>query len=229
MLFNRKAGGGVIPHKTDRPREKLERSGVSSLKDEELLAILLSTGTAGKNVFSLAKELLKKYKGKELLKVSLKELKSKKGIGLAKACTLLSAFELTQRLLEDHSPWIPTMESPRDVLVQVQEIRSRKKENFLVLYLNARNQLLHKEFVSIGTLNSTLVHPREVFAPAIAHAAAGIILAHNHPSGDCQPSEEDLALTKRLIAAGELLGIEVLDHMIVSPTAYLSMKEKSLL
>lgn len=219
----------MIPPRVDRPREKLEKVGAASLKDEELLAILLSTGTAGKNVFSLAKELLKKYKGKQLLNVSLEELKSQKGIGLAKACTLLASFELTQRLLDDDASGVPRLESPRDVLAQVQEIRSRKKEIFLVLYLNARNQLLHKEFVSIGTLNSTLVHPREVFAPAISHAAASLILAHNHPSGDCQPSEEDVALTKRLISAGELLGIEVLDHLIITPTAYLSMKEKSLM
>lgn len=216
-------------HKVDRPRERLEKLGPSALRDEELLAILLGTGTAGKDVLSLSKELLRNYKGKKLWEVSLDELQSKKGIGLAKASILLASFELSKRLLNSDAHALPALQAPRDVLAQVQEIRSRKKENFVVLYLNARNQLLHKEFVSIGSLNAALVHPREVFAPAIQHASASVILTHNHPSGDCQPSSEDIELTKRLVSAGELLGIEVLDHLIVSNSNYLSLKEQSLM
>lgn len=216
-------------HKLDRPREKLEKLGVSALREEELLAIMLGTGTSGKDVLSLSKELLKKYDGKKLLRISLEELKSKKGIGSAKASVLLAAFELTKRFLENDSNTIPAVKTPQDVLAQVHEIRSRKKENFVVLYLNARNQLIHREFVSIGSLDSTVVHPREVFAPAIQNSSASVILTHNHPSGDCQPSSEDIELTKRLVAAGELLGIEVLDHLIVSNSGYLSMREKGLM
>lgn len=215
--------------KVDRPREKLEKLGVSALREAELLALLLGTGTRGKDVLSLSNELLKTYPGKKLLEVSLQELKSKKGIGLAKACVLLSGFELSKRLLESDSTAALSVQTPRDVLAQVQEIRSRKKENFVVLYLNARNQLLHKEFVSIGSLNSTVVHPREVFVPALQHFSASIVLAHNHPSGDCQPSSEDIELTRRLASAGKLLGIEVLDHLIVSHSGYLSMKEQNLM
>lgn len=214
-------------HKVNRPRERMEKTGACALKDEELLAIMLGTGTVGKDVTALAKEILRAYPGKNLCAVSLKELKSRKGIGLAKASLLLAAFELSKRLLypeEDCS-----IQTARDVLPHVQEIRSRKKENFVVLYLNARNQMIVKEYVSIGTLNSSLVHPREVFAPAIQHSAASVILCHNHPSGDCQPSPEDLQLTRQLISAGELLGIEVLDHLILSQSGYLSMKEQKII
>lgn len=216
-------------YKQDRPREKLERLGAESLRDEELLAILLRTGTNGKDVTLLSKELLKKYDRQNFLKVSLEELKKQKGIGLTKASVLIAAFELSKRFLRVISDSVPTIQSPRDVLAQVQEILHRKKENFVVLYLNARNQLIHKEFVSIGSLNSALVHPREVFLPAIQHLSASIILIHNHPSGDCDPSSEDIELTRRLVSAGELLGIEVLDHLIVSSSTYLSMKEKGLM
>lgn len=215
--------------KIDRPREKLEKSGPAALRDEELLAILLGTGTEGKDVLSLSRDLIKQYGPKKLMQASIDELKLKKGIGLAKACTLLAGFELSKRFLDKDSNGTPSIQSPRDVLAQVQEIRSRKKEHFVVLYLNARNQLIHKEFVSIGSLNATLVHPREVFSPAIQHAAASLILTHNHPSGDCEPSQEDIELTKRLISAGELLGIDVLDHLIVSSENFLSLKERNLI
>ena len=216
-------------HKTVRPREKMQRSGPASLREEELLAILLGTGTPGKDVLALSREILKNYPDQKLLKISLNELRSRKGIGIAKACVLLAAFELTQRLLTQGDDQGTSIQRPKDALVYVQEIRSRKKEHFIVLYLNARNQVIYKEFVSIGTLNSSLVHPREVFAPALQHSAAGIVLAHNHPSGNCSPSSEDLELTQQLKSAGELLGIEVLDHLVVSETNYMSMKEKNLI
>lgn len=216
-------------HPSFRPRERLQRLGPAALKNDELLAILLGTGTAGKSVMQLSRDLLRGYSDKSMADASYPELRSRKGIGPAKACVILAAFELTRRLTGNDPAPAVSIQSPRDALVHLYDIRARKKEHFVVLYLNARNQLLHKDCVSVGTLNSSLVHPREVFAPAIEHSAAGVILAHNHPSGDCQPSREDLELTKRIASAGELLGIEVLDHLVVSASGHCSLKEKALL
>jgi DNA repair protein RadC len=149
-----------------------------------------------------------------------------KGIGPSKVCSLLAAFELTKRALEVEDNNLPAINSARDAVAQLQELRTAKKENFIVLYLNARNQLIHKETISVGTLNASLVHPREVFKPAIDHLAAGIIIAHNHPSGELVASEEDIKVTKRLAGAGELFGIEVIDHLIIVTGGFISLKEK---
>ncbi len=207
------------------PREKLERMGPAGLKEEELLSILFGTGTRGKDVLTLSRELIRTFDNCKLLKASLADLTKVKGIGSAKASVLIAAFELSQRLMDRDNGSVPRVEKPQDALVHVQEIRGRKKEHFVALYLDARNRIVHREFVSIGSLNTTVVHPREVFVPAIQHTCASVILCHNHPSGDCEPSPEDVELTRRLISAGELLGIEVLDHLVVSDKNYLSMKE----
>jgi DNA repair protein RadC len=210
----------------ERPREKLIEKGPSGLKDKELLAILLGTGRAGKSVLEIAQEILSKHPMKNLLILDYKKLAEIKGIGPSKACSLLAAFELTKRALEVEDNNLPTINSARDAVAQLQELRIAKKENFIVLYLNARNQLIHKEIISVGTLNASLVHPREVFKPAIDHLAAGIIIAHNHPSGELVASEEDIKVTKRLATAGELFGIEVIDHLIVAAGGFISLKEK---
>jgi DNA repair protein RadC len=211
-------------HRIEKPREKLARGGTGVLKDEELLAILLRTGYAGKDVLALSRELTRRFPGKKLFELSYKELSSIKGIGGTRAATLLAAWELAQRH-GSNGNGLPTITTPDDACAQVTEIRKRNKENFLVLYLNTRNQLLHKEFVSIGTLNASLVHPREVFEPALRHSAAAVILVHNHPSGDPTPSQEDRELTRRLAEAGRLLGVEVLDHVIVSAARRYSLQE----
>lgn len=202
--------------KHERPREKMIERGAVNLKDKELLAILLRTGREGKSVIEIADEVLKKYAMKKLLSLDIKELAKVKGIGQDKACTLLAAFELTKRALEVEDNNLPKINCARDAIAHLQELRMAKKEHFVVLYLNARNQLIHKETISVGTLNASLVHPREVFKPAIDHLAASIILAHNHPSGDVEPSEGDLSLTKRLDEAGKLLGIDIIDHVIIT-------------
>jgi DNA repair protein RadC len=210
-----------------RPREKLIEQGPANLKDKELLAVLLGTGRAGKNVLEVAGEILAKHPMKNLLILDYEKISKIKGIGPGKACSLLAAFELTKRALEVEDNNLPTINSARDAVDQLQELRAAKKENFIALYLNARNQLIHKEIISIGTLNASLVHPREVFEPALRILASQIIVAHNHPSGDLSPSEEDVKITKRLTAAGELLGIEVLDHLIVVENNFSSLKESS--
>jgi len=208
-----------------RPREKLVEKGPAGLKDKELLAILLGSGRAGKNVLEIAEEILVKHPMKNLLILDYEKLAQVKGIGPSKACSLLAAFELTKRALEVEDNNLPTINSARDAVAQLQELRIAKKENFIVLYLNARNQLIHKEIISIGTLNASLVHPREVFEPALRNLASQTIIAHNHPSGDITPSDEDLKITKRLREAGELLGIEVLDHIIIAENNFSSLKE----
>jgi DNA repair protein RadC len=215
-------------HRTEKPREKIARRGAETLKDEELLAALLRTGYKGKDVLALSRDLAKKYPGRKMFELPFRELSRVKGVGAAKAASLLAAWELAKRHQNGHGG-LPVIQTPEAVCDQVTEIRARKKEHFLVLYLNTRNQLLAKEFVSIGTVNASLVHPRECFEPALRVSAASVILVHNHPSGDPSPSEEDRELTRRLAEAGRLLGIDVLDHVIVAEHRHFSLQENGLM
>jgi DNA repair protein RadC len=171
----------------------------------------------------VAGEILRKFPMKKLLAMDHKDLVRIKGIDSGKACSLLAAFELTKRALDVEDNNLPAINSAKDAAAHLQELAAAKKEHFTVLYLNARNQLIHKETISIGTLNASLVHPREVFKPAIDHLAASIIAAHNHPSGGCEPSEADLELTRRLKEAGKLLGIELNDHLVITRNGFRSI------
>jgi len=215
--------------KSDRPREKLVAKGAENLKDSELLAILLRTGKAGKNVIEIASQILSKHSKKRLLQMTYQDLIKISGIDSAKATTLLAAFELSKRALEVNDTNLPTINNAKDAVAQLADLRDLKKEHFVALYINARNKLIHRDLVSIGTLNANLVHPREVFEPAIARASVQIIVAHNHPSGDPEPSEDDLVITKKLVESGKLLGIELIDHIIITKTGYLSFKDKKLI
>jgi len=215
--------------KVDRPREKLIAKGAENLKDSELLAILLRTGRAGKNVIEIASQILTKHSKKRLLQMTYEDLLKIKGIDSAKATTLLAAFELSKRALEVDDSNLPIISTPKDAVAQLTELRQNKREHFVALYLNARSQLVHKETISMGTLNANLVHPREVFEPALRYSAASIMIAHNHPSGDSKPSEDDLEITKRLAEAGKMMGVEVLDHVIVTKNNYFSFKDEKLL
>jgi len=207
----------------EQPREKLMERGPANLRDAELMAILLGTGIEGRDVLSLSRDILVRFPKSRLLALDFKTLSSIKGIGPAKACLLLAAFELSKRALEVEDNSLPIIRNAREAVLHLQDIRRAKKEHFVALYLNARNQLLHKETISVGTLNASLVHPREVFKPAIDHLAATVIVAHNHPSGGLEPSEADVMLTGRLHDAGELLGIELRDHLIVTGEAFQSI------
>ena len=209
-----------------KPRERLIQRGAGSLRDHELLAILLGSGIKGQHVLDLAASILEKYPDGTLAQLPYAELEKIRGIGPAKACALLAATELIRRWLHTDEGSLPAIESPQDAADQVPELRRAKKEHFVALYLNARNQLLSKETVSVGTLTANLVHPREVFQPAVAQSAASVILVHNHPSGDPNPSPEDLTLTARLREAGELMGITVLDHVVLGERALVSFKEQ---
>ncbi len=213
--------------KVDRPREKLIKYGPEKLSNSELLAILLRTGKKGENVVELASKILKKFGAKNLTNLEFDELKKYPGLGPAKACEVVACFELGKRLLKDKKAQIYL--SPKDVWDELKDLRDHKKEHFVTFFLDSRNQEIKREIISVGSLNASLVHPREVFEPAVKNLAAQVILAHNHPSGDTDPSEEDLEMTKRLVEAGKILGIEVVDHIIVTKNSFLSFKEKNLI
>ena len=210
--------------KIERPREKLEKYGPEKLSNSELLAILLRTGGKGINVIELARKILGKFSGSGLAKADIKELKNTFGLGAAKACEILACFELSKRLLQNKKSQIYL--TPKDVWQELKDLRDNKKEHFVIFFLDARNQEIKREIISVGSLNANLVHPREVFEPAVRYLAAQVILSHNHPSGDTEPSEDDKQITKRLAAAGKILGIEVIDHIIVAKDEFTSLKEK---
>lgn len=201
----------------ERPRERLWRLGAEMLKTEELLAILLRTGIQGKSAVALAAELLRDY-GQSLnalAKANQAELARKKGVGRIKAIQLKAAFELARRMVAERCDREP-ITAPEDAAARLrEEFRAEDREVFRVLLLDTKNRLIRISKVSVGTVNASLVEPREVFKEAITHSATAVILAHNHPSGDPTPSSEDVAITKRLVKAGELLNITVQDHIIV--------------
>ena len=213
--------------KIDRPREKLEKYGPERLSNSELLAILLRTGSEGINVVELAGKILKKFGSAGLAKAPIEELKNTFGLGPVKACEIIACFEFGRRLLQNKQSAL--ILSPQDVWNELKDLRDHKKEHFVVFFLDSRNQEIKREIVSIGSLNTNLVHPREVFEPAVRHLAAQVIVAHNHPAGDPSPSQEDSDITKQLVDAGRLLGIELKDHVIVSKTNFFSFKEHKLL
>jgi DNA repair protein RadC len=219
----------IEPHPDQLPRERLLRLGPEALKDHELLAIILGTGFKGRHVLSVAQDILARQPKEELLASDVTTLSRHAGLGKAKAGVLVAAFELARRALDQGLGVLPVIAQPTDTVALLAEIKDQRKEHFLCLYLNARNQVIHKEVISIGSLSASIVHPREVFQVALNHAAASVILAHNHPSGDVSPSQEDIELTRRLVAAGEIMGIEVLDHIIIGSAEILSLREKGLL
>ncbi len=208
--------------KFDRPREKMEKYGPGKLTNAELLAILLRTGTKDLNVLKLSQKILQKFGNEKFIDITIDELKTIHGLGTAKACEIIACFELGRRILKDKKSSI--LLSPKDVWERMEDIRGSKKEHFVAFYLDSRNQEIQREIISVGTLNESLVHPREVFEGAIKHNAAGIILAHNHPSGDLEPSEADIEITKKLIHAGKILDIEIIDHIIITKDSSISIK-----
>ncbi|MDO8522383.1 MAG: DNA repair protein RadC [bacterium] len=209
----------------ERPREKLMEKGAENLTDVELLAILLRTGRAGKSALDIAESILTKYSKKRILDITLADLRAIKGIDAGKACTLLAAFEFTKRATGAHKNGRPIIQSTEDALAQLHDVRSHKKEHFVALYLNARNELVHREDISVGTVNASIVHPRDVFAPALEHNATVVIVAHNHPSGSPDPSPEDYDVTARLKDAGKLIGVQLLYHLILTKDGHATIHQ----
>lgn len=205
-----------------RPREKLMEMGMSALKDYELLAILLRAGSGNQDVLSLARTILKRLPLSKPQDISMENLVCIKGVGISGAAAIVAAMELSRRAARASS--MPGINSPEDVVKVISFIRSKKREYFVGLYLNARNQLITSEIISIGTIDMSIAHPREVFKPAIRHNAVSVIIAHNHPSGNVEPSQEDIALTRRLIDVGVILDIQLQDHVIVTHKKYYSLQ-----
>lgn len=211
--------------KSIRPREKLEKLGVDNLTNEELLALLLSTGTKKTNVINLSKNLLNQIKLKGLKQTTLAQLSTINGVGKVKATKILAAVELGKRLFSPSSLNKVTVENTQDVINEVSQIASKKQEHIIVLYLNARHELIQKEIVALGKVNSALIEPKEVLGPALTTPCTGFIIAHNHPSNDPTPSREDIQFTVRLQKAAEIVGIDMIDHLIVCESSYFSFKE----
>lgn len=196
--------------------------------DHELVGILLGRDPESPATARLCERIFSLFSGRALSPVTREEVGKNCGVGGEEAAKLSAAIELARRLLwPDEGPG--PLKSPRDACRAAAAIRTADREHFIALYLNSRNVVIHEETVSIGSLNANIVHPREVFRPAIVRGAAAIILVHNHPSGDVSPSKEDLSLTSRLVEAGRLIGIEVLDHIIISGHRYLSFRSESYL
>ncbi|MFQ5621614.1 MAG: DNA repair protein RadC [Candidatus Nanoarchaeia archaeon] len=214
----------------ERPRERLINSGPNALSDAELLAIVISKGTYKENVLDMTKRLLKKYNLGALSQITVSELKGIFGIGEAKACQIIAAFELGKRLASYTDSPSLKIESAADVVrLCGLKMRDLKKEHLKGFYLNSRKRLIKSETISIGSLDANLVHPREIFKTALAESAAGVILVHNHPSGNPTPSEEDIAITRQIAKAGKIMGIELLDHIIVSSGGFVSLMELGVL
>jgi DNA repair protein RadC len=212
-------------HKHDKPREKLLAKGVGALKNEELLAVLLGSGVQGKDVRKLAKEIAALIdKNFDLL--SLKDLCEIHGLGLAKASQILASIELSKRYLIQNNRCIT---DAADVYAELKAFTAKAQEHFLTITLDGASHIINTRTVFIGTLNQSLVHPREVFADAIADRAAGIIIAHNHPSGTLEPSRADIQITDRLKEVSRLVGIELLDHVILAKEGYYSFSDEGLL
>lgn len=218
-------------HEADRPRERLIRQGAESLSNQELLAILLRTGTKESSVLALANRVLVDFEKLHALKhATFEEITSIKGIGEAKAVQLLAAIELGRRLAQKEIDSRYTIRSPEDAATFLMpEMEPLTQEHFVALFLNTKNQIIHKQTIFIGSLNASIVHPRELYREAIKRSAASIICAHNHPSGSATPSPEDIEVTLRLQEAGVIIGIELLDHVIIGNHQYISMKEQGLM
>lgn len=212
-----------------KPREKLIKYGPDVLKIPELVSIILNTGYRDENVLELSHRIIKEYGSRAIAsEKNVGRLMETLGIPLVKACQIVACFELGRRFFQEEPGKMPTIRGPEDVYIYLEDMRKLKKEQFRGLYLNARNKVIHDEVVSIGTLTANLVHPREVFQPAIEYLACGVIVAHNHPSGDPEPSEDDLEITKKLTTVGKTMDIELLDHIIIGRNKYVSLKEKEM-
>jgi DNA repair protein RadC len=213
----------------ERPRERLVSFGAGALSNAELIAIILGSGNSKENILDLSKRLLKKNDLRSLSQLSVSELRKNFGIGEAKACQIVACFELGRRFASDKNGNRKRIKTSIDAAnLLFAELRDLKREVFKGIYLDAKNKVLREETIFTGSLDMNVIHPREIFKIAIAESAAGIIIAHNHPSGDPSPSKEDIELTLRLKEAGKIIGIDILDHLIIGDW-WISLKEEGMI
>lgn len=208
-----------------RPREKLLAKGTKHLSDAELLAVLLGTGCAKQNVLTLSELLLNHIPLKKLSSVALNELTSFPGVGQLKAFRILAALELGERVYAPVHLNKVVITSTKETIAELKEYVAKKQEYLVALYLNARHELIQKEVIGIGSLNSLVITPKEIFSPALQMPCTAVIVAHNHPSGDPHPSDDDIRFTKRIHEAGEVMGIQLLDHIIIANSSYYSFRD----
>ncbi len=214
----------LLPH--ERPREKLAELGVKNLTDKELVAVILRTGTIKTNVLKTASKILQRLSLKEISRMSVGRLQRVSGLGPAYASSLIAAVELGNRVHDANSI---SLTQPEQIVQLISDITYKKQEHFVCLYVNARHNLIAKRTISIGTVDTSLAHPREIFRPGIEMGASYIIIAHNHPSGDPEPSDADMMLTARVVEVGEVIGIQVIDHVIIGGKGWVSLKRKEMM
>lgn len=212
-----------LPEK-DKPREKLVLNGPSDLSSSELLAIILNTGDKKEGVLELSSRLLKEYGEKAIIsQTDANKLSKDLNISIIKACQIIACFELGRRFFQKKPHGSVTLRSAKQAFEHLKDMGGLAKENFRGLYLNSRYQLIHDEVISVGSLTSSLVHPREVFKPALEYSAAAVIIAHNHPSGSLKITEADLEVSLKLAEAGRILGIDVLDHLLIAKNKFINV------
>lgn len=217
-----------MTNKQELPRERFKSNGIKALSNQELIALLIGSGTKSLSVFELAKQLMETLPEgmADLEHLSFEDLMAYNGIGEGKACQIIAGIEIGRRVYHGRTTQKNKVLGPSDIgQLLMSELRYKRQEHFVVVLLDTKNQVIAVETVSMGTLNATLVHPREVFTRAIKRSAHGVILVHNHPSGIPEPSKEDLDLTARLVEAGKIIGIHVLDHVIIGDGVWHSLKE----
>ena len=208
----------------EKPREKLIKKGPETLLSQELLAIILAQGTRKEEVLTMANRIFKEYGEKSILfETNVEKLQKALDIPITKACQIVACFELGRRFFQKKQGKKIFIRSAKDVFSYLSDMRDLEKEHLRGLYLNSRNYLLHDELISIGSLTANIIHPREVFRPALEYSATSIILAHNHPSGSAKPSEADMVITEQLVKAGQNLGINLVDHVIIAKNKFFSI------
>ncbi len=211
----------------DRPREKIAKKGVSALSDNELIEVIIGRGTMGNDVRKISKEIASLVE-RSPQEICYEDLLKIEGVGPSKASQIMACFELGRRHFRSEAS-VHKVTKPEDVLFLVADLREKRQEHFICITLNGAGEVLGNRTITVGLLNHSLVHPREVFADAITDRAASIICVHNHPSGSLEPSSQDIAITTQLREAGALVGIQLIDHIIVTKTGHLSMRERGLL
>lgn len=212
--------------KDDKPREKMLRLGAKALSSAELLAIILNTGTKKEEVINMADRILKEYgKNSIINEKNPRNIEKEFSLPIVKSCQIVACFELGKRFFKEEKIGTITIRNAKQAFNNLRDMGKLNKEHFRGLYLNSRYKLIHIETISIGTLDASIIHPREVFRPALEHSASAIIIAHNHPSGVLKASTEDLEVNKKLSEAGKILGIEVLDHLIISKNKFISLSQ----
>ncbi len=213
----------------EQPREKLIKNGPKYLSDSELLAIILRVGNRNQSVLELSREILERFSIKDLSEITPEQLSKFNGIKTAKAAQVIACFELARRLASYREEKIVVANSKDIADLLMPELRYKTKEHLIGIYLDKRNQVIRKEVITVGILDSSPIHPREVFVPAIQSSSKSVIIAHNHPSGSITPSNEDIQMTKRLVQAGKIIGIEILDHIIIGENDFFSFKDKGMI